>query len=85
MIGSGPSEDECESEVEMGLEDGEGAKQIEANMNEGEKVYLKKFLKILPGDSLLSIVEGLDGLVGVAGCCATSSFSSVGAAAASAA
>lgn len=29
--------------------------------------YLNKFLKILPGDNLLSIVEGLVGVVGVCG------------------
>lgn len=29
--------------------------------------YLKKFLKILPGESLLSMVDGLVGLVGVGG------------------
>jgi hypothetical protein len=34
---------------------------------------LKKFLKIFPGDNLLSIVEGLVGVVGV--CCGSSSFS----------
>lgn len=35
---------------------------FEANMK--SKIYLKKFLKILPGDSLLSIVDGLVGVCG---------------------
>lgn len=50
---------------------------MEANIEKRtNKNYLKKFLKILPGDSLLSIVEGLVGLVGV--CCGSSSFSAGG-------
>lgn len=40
---------------------------FEANKKKS-KIYLKKFLKILPGDNLLSIV---DGLVGVCGCAST--------------
>lgn len=38
--------------------------------------YLNKFLKILPGDNLLSIVEGLVGVVGV--CTGSSIFSAGG-------
>lgn len=40
------------------------------------KIYLKKFLKILPGDNLLSMVDGLVGVVGVWG--ASTGFSGAG-------